>query len=59
MEDCFNDPNQDSGDNVEGDQGADINYKKRIKDSVQPLYPSCGGQHTKLSTTIELKARHN
>ncbi|XP_026396049.1 uncharacterized protein LOC113290679 [Papaver somniferum] len=62
MEDCFNDPNQESGDNVEGDQGDDINYKKRIEDSIQPLYPSCDGKHTKLPTIIELlsmKARHN
>ncbi|XP_026384704.1 uncharacterized protein LOC113280271 [Papaver somniferum] len=62
MEECSNDVNQESGANVEGDQGADINYKKRIEDSMQPLYPSCDGQHTKLSATIELlsmKARHN
>lgn len=62
IEDCFNDPNQESGDNVEGDQGADINYKKRIEDSIQPLYPCFDGQHTKWSTIIEflsMKARHN
>ncbi|XP_026384874.1 uncharacterized protein LOC113280469 [Papaver somniferum] len=55
------------GANVEGGAGAsvedgvDADFRKRILDALQPLYPDCGGEHTKLSTVIELlslKARY-
>ncbi|XP_026418709.1 uncharacterized protein LOC113314148 isoform X2 [Papaver somniferum] len=57
----------DSGANVEGGAGAsvedgvDADFRKRMLDALQPLYPDCGGEHTKLSTVIELlslKARY-
>ncbi|RZC47235.1 hypothetical protein C5167_040199 [Papaver somniferum] len=46
----------DSGANVEGGAGAsvedgvDADFRKRMLDALQPLYPDCGGEHTKLST---------
>ncbi|RZC78369.1 hypothetical protein C5167_002557 [Papaver somniferum] len=45
-----------SGANVEGGAGAsvedgvDADFRKRMLDALQPLYPYCGGEHTKLST---------
>ncbi|XP_026430489.1 uncharacterized protein LOC113327516 [Papaver somniferum] len=56
-----------SGANVEGGAGAsvedgvDADFRNRMLDALQPLYPDCGGEHTKLSTVIELlslKARY-
>ncbi|KAI3914918.1 hypothetical protein MKX01_018087 [Papaver californicum] len=62
LDECFNDTNLEGGINVENDPSINIYYKTRLDDSLQPLYPSCGSQHTKLSATVEMlsmKERHN
>ncbi|RZC72914.1 hypothetical protein C5167_048394 [Papaver somniferum] len=34
--------------------GAGVDYSEMMLDALQPLYPDCGGEHTKLSAVIEL-----
>lgn len=34
--------------------GAGVGYSEMMLDALQPLYPDCGGEHTKLSAVIEL-----
>ncbi|KAI3975290.1 hypothetical protein MKX01_033530 [Papaver californicum] len=63
-EECLNDVDQESdvvvddgsSGNVQDSSG--ISYSKRLTDAVQPLYPGCGDEHTKLSTTVELFSMH-
>ncbi|XP_026384816.1 uncharacterized protein LOC113280404 [Papaver somniferum] len=33
---------------------ANVNCRKRLEDAVQPLFPGCDADHTKLSATVEL-----
>ncbi|CAH9128299.1 unnamed protein product [Cuscuta epithymum] len=62
---CLNDPIQENDTILPDgllDSPVDANYERKLEDAMKPLYPSCEGQHTKLSATIELlsmKARYN
>ncbi|KAL5728766.1 hypothetical protein ACHQM5_001811 [Ranunculus cassubicifolius] len=42
------------GENTNNNPKEDIRYKKLMEDALQPLYPSCKEEDTKLSAVIEL-----
>ena len=47
------DNHQEDGEGHDG-TSKNVQYKKLMEDAMQPLYPSCKIEDTKLSVTVEL-----
>ena len=58
---CMDETNHEEEVHAQDNSPEGIQYKKLMEDAMQPLYPSCRIDDTKLSVTVELlsmKARH-
>eukprot|EP00268_Persea_americana_P042646 TRINITY_DN4269_c1_g1_i4.p2 TRINITY_DN4269_c1_g1~~TRINITY_DN4269_c1_g1_i4.p2 ORF type:complete len:108 (-),score=17.87 TRINITY_DN4269_c1_g1_i4:554-877(-) len=58
---CMDEDNNEEDVQAQDNSPENIQYKKLMDDAIQPLYPSCHIEHTKLSVTVGLlsmKARH-
>ncbi|PIA32098.1 hypothetical protein AQUCO_04600036v1 [Aquilegia coerulea] len=50
---CLDEVQDEDGVEVIYNAQEDIKYKKLMKDALQPLYPFCQSEHSKLSVTIK------
>ncbi|XP_026436529.1 uncharacterized protein LOC113334514 isoform X1 [Papaver somniferum] len=61
LDDMLDESDQQNDAHVLDNTQVDNNINKNVEDAMQPLYPDCDGQHTKLSSVVELlsiKSRH-
>ncbi|OVA01316.1 hypothetical protein BVC80_867g4 [Macleaya cordata] len=46
IDECLNESIQQTDTEIQDDSLVNSNYKKKLEEAMQPIYPSCQGQHT-------------